>query len=57
MKRVTQRPTFSSEQDESLIEYVREAEALYDFNNKKYSDNNYKNLIWKQIGEKLQQDN
>ncbi|XP_050516449.1 uncharacterized protein LOC126891315 [Diabrotica virgifera virgifera] len=55
MKR-QQRPAFSSEQEEMLIDCVQELEALYDFSHKRYSDNQYKNLMWKEIGEKLQQD-
>lgn len=31
-------PTFSFEQDEILIEFVRENGALYDFSNKRYSE-------------------
>lgn len=49
-----QKDTFSLEEDEILIEYVRENEALYDFSNKRYADSMYKNTLWTTIGNKLQ---
>lgn len=44
---------FSLEEDEILIEYVRENEALYDFSNKRYADSMYKNTLWNTIGKKI----
>jgi len=41
--------------DEFLIELVRENSELYDFSHSKYSDITFKNNLWKEIGEKIQQ--
>lgn len=41
--------------DEFLIELVRENSELYDFSHRKYCDTNFKNNLWKEIGEKIQQ--
>ena len=39
--------------DERLIELVRGYEELFDMTNRRYSDNCYKDKIWKVIGEEL----
>ncbi|XP_072399867.1 uncharacterized protein [Diabrotica undecimpunctata] len=39
--------------DEKLIELVRQNNALYDFENKKYSDNSFKDNIWSAIAKEL----
>lgn len=39
--------------DEVLIEKVRQYEELYDLRNRKYSDNNHKDAIWRDIGKHL----
>lgn len=40
--------------DEQLIEFVRNHEELYNFADKRYSDNAHKQKLWKQIAEELQ---
>jgi len=40
---------------EKLIELVREHQGLYDLNHPKYSDANWKELRWKEIGQVLNQ--
>jgi len=43
----------SSEMDEKLIELVRKCEELCDMSNRKYSDSDWKDKLWGQIGEEL----
>jgi len=40
---------------EKLIELVREHQGLYDLSHPKYSDANWKDLRWKEIGQVLNQ--
>jgi len=35
------------------MELVRKCEELYDISNKKYSDSEWKEKLWQQIGEEL----
>ena len=39
--------------DEKLIEFVRKHNVLYDLSHAKYMDINFKNNIWKEIGEEM----
>ena len=43
-------------EDELLIELVRIYPALYDLSNQKYMDSNFKQDIWKKIGEEMKVD-
>lgn len=40
---------------EMLIELVRSRPSLYDMSNKKYSDHQYKKLMWREIATELNQ--
>jgi len=40
--------------DEKLIQFVRKCEELYDMSNKKYSDSVWKEKLWGQIGEEVE---
>lgn len=42
--------------DELLIELVRSYPALYDLSNRKYMDSNFKQELWKKIGEEMKLD-
>lgn len=40
--------------DEQIIEFVRSHEELYNFADKRYSDNAHKQKLWKEIAGELQ---
>lgn len=41
--------------NEILIELVRARNCLYDLSHKKYSDYSFKESIWKEIGQEMNQ--
>lgn len=44
------KPTWNFEKDKMLIELVKSKPGLYNLQSPYYSDNNYKKMVWDEIG-------
>lgn len=51
-KRTYTRLAFSLEQEEELIEFVKENAALYDPKDMQYKNKNYRDSLWNEFGKK-----